>query len=361
MNKNIHIKSVIELNELCDHEKAWNKLLLECPGSGPTQSFGWIQAFFKHKLEKNTRWICLFAYENQKLVAVYPLIYLRKKRLPGIVMQFFSMPFDDFHTIRTDGLILPGYEYILVKFINYLRISLKVFPVIVLKGIPYFSATAKSSDFCKKYISSIKKEAGHEDIIKLKDDFPAYLSGLNSKFRREINRQYRKLNLNHQINYHIREKRSNYKDFFNSFIEIEDSGWKGENGSSITQRPGDYDLFEEGVKKLNETGLLEWSFLDADGCRISSQLIININEVLYLWKIGYREDYSNYAPGNLLIYKLLEKSFHDKTISEINFMSEPKWLNSWKVEKRKLLIIIIFPKIYLLSILIKIYYKLKYS
>lgn len=361
MNKNIHIKTVVELNELRQHEKAWNRLLLECPGSGPTQSFGWVQAYLKHKLEKNTRWICLFAYEDQKLVAVYPLIYLRKKRLPGIVMQFFSMPFDNFHTIRTDGLILPGYEDILVKFIHYLRMSLKVFPVIFLKRIPHSSATTKSSDFSNKYISSIKEEAGHEDFIKLKYDFSTFLSGLNSKFRREINRQYRKLNLNYQINYHIRERSSNYKDFFDSFIDIEDSGWKGENGTSIVKRPGDYELFEEGVKKLNETGLLEWSFLDADGCKISSQLIIKINDVLYLWKIGYRENFSNYAPGNLLIYKLLEKSFHDKTISEINFMSERKWLNSWKVQKRKLLNIIIFPKVFLFSDLLKIYYNIKHS
>ena len=361
MNKNIHIKTARELNELYEHEKAWKRLLLECPGSGPTQSFGWVQAFFKHKLEKNARWICLFAYENQKLVAVYPLIYLRKKRLPGIIMQFFSMPFDSNHTVRADGLILPGYESLLVSLINYLRISLKVFPFIFLKGIPHCSATAKSSDFCKKHISSIKKEAGHEDIIKLKDDFPAYLSGLNSKFRREINRQRRKLEDKYKINYHIREKKANDTDSFETFVEIEDSGWKGDMGTSIKKKSGDYELFEEGVKEFNETGLLEWSFLDADRCKISSQLIININEVLYLWKIGYRENYSIYAPGNLLIYKLLEKSFHDKTISEINFMSERMWLNPWKVQKRKLFNIIIFPKVFLLSDLLKIYYKIKNS
>jgi hypothetical protein len=101
--------------------RSWDQLLEKCPESTPTQTFAWIHAFFKYKLPSDTKWICLFAFNNSgKLLGVYPLIISRKLGIAGFTIQFFKIPYDPYHTVRADGILKQDFE-------NILKIFLRVF------------------------------------------------------------------------------------------------------------------------------------------------------------------------------------------------------------------------------------------
>lgn len=352
---------VQRLDELEKYEDDWNKLLIAYPGAGPTQSFAWVKNFFQYKLKDGAKWICLFAYEDNLLVGIYPLIFSKRKRIAGFIIQSFSLPYHYLHTYRSDGLILSGYEKVLELFLKEIRRKFGVFPLINVRGIPEISSSCRCLDVSRKRISFLKKYSGAEKILATSNSYEAYLSQLNSKFRREIKRQERRLAETLELNYLLDCAFQDNEKSFREFIEIEDGGWKGLKETSIKKNPSDTFLFKYATRNFSENGWMVWNFLKSEKTILAAQLGVKLNGVIYLWKIGFREEFSKVAPGNLLLFSFIEKCFKDPEIKEVNFLSEMKWLKPWDLENRKLYNIIIFPKVFLVSNLFKIYFKIKHS
>ena len=350
------------LENLSRHENAWDHLMLEVANAGPTQSYSWIYSYFKHKISSRFRWVCLFAYHKEQLAGVYPLIILQKKGFPGLYFQFFQAPHDPFHTVRNDGLIYPGNEkHILELFFKHLQRSFKAIPIIWIPGIPEFRSSYRYFSNQKRNLQTFKKADGVEDIIVLPDNYETYVNNLNPKFRREIFRQERRLKEKGEVSYIFRDASMSNKESLDIFAEVENSGWKGIKKTSIKENPGDLELFSDATGSFNKNGWMQWNFLKADKEFIAAQLAVKINRVIYLWKIGYREEYSSYAPGNLLMYKFIEDAFSQGDAEEINFMNERGWLKEWKVDRRNIFSLAIFPGIPIVSFMLKMYYRYKYK
>lgn len=360
---NVRITYIKNIEELDQFSEEWDDLLEVCDGSSPLQSYAWTKAYFNHYIaEKKTRWICLFAHQDDQMVAVYPLIFQKSRNFPGIHFQWFHQPYDIFHTVRTDGLILPGYEFVLQLFVNKIRSTLKVFPIIQISKIPVYSASYRSlaNQNLKLNLQFLLKPSGNEEFIESNISLEEYILGLNAKFRSELRRKTRRLEESFRITY-IFGYTGYHERCLDQFIKLEDSGWKGHNNTSLKKRGKDQDLFKKGTGYLHEKGWIEWNFLKADNKIIAAQMHIKKFGVSFLWKTAYNEDFSDYSPGNILLFKYFQNAIQKKLYKEINFLNERKWFERWNVKKRKLYNVIIFPKAFLVSNLIKIYYKLKYS
>jgi len=344
---------------LAKHRKEWDKLVSKIESVSPVQTFGWIHAFFIHKIKSRYPWVCIFAYRDEALVAVYPLMVLQESGLPGMRFRFFQLPHDLFHTIRCDGLVLPGYEEMTGRFLEHLRTLYKAIPVIRAQGIPLFSASNRCITAGSKP-RFYRRNVPPEDYLKLNGDFQSYTDSLNSKFRREILRQERRLMERSKVNYRFNDIIRTNAGNAELFMEIENSGWKGKKKTSITGNPGDIELFTSATNYFSENGWMRWNFLEADNVTIAAQLAVKINKVIYLWKIGYREEYSSIAPGNLLMYRFIEDAYQQGDVEEINFMNERGWLKEWNVTKLDLVSTAIFPGIPLVSFMIRLYYRWKY-
>jgi len=359
MNK-ITIISENTLEGLEQHRQAWDELIKNCEDVSPVQTYGWVSAFMKYKIKSRYPWVCIFAYRNEEMTGVYPLILTQRTGFYRLQFQFFQLPHDPFHTVRADGLILRGYEHVLEQITFHLKKMYKAIPVIWAQGIPLNSSTNRYFAGKGRKLGNYRKGMPPEDFIQLKGDFQTYTGTLNSKFRREILRQERRLIEKTKVKYRFRDlERSNSRNA-EIFAEIENSGWKGLKKTSITGNTGDMELFNDATSDFNTKEWMQWNFLEADDKVIAAQLAVKINSTIYLWKIGYREEFSNMAPGNLLMYRFIEDAFRQGDVDEINFMNERGWLKEWNVSKRDLFNTAIFPAIPLLSFLLKAYYKVKY-
>ncbi len=357
----LKIADIRHLNDLEKHEQEWDKLIEKCPGAVHTQSYAWINAFFHHSLHPDEKWICLFAYKNGKLVAVYPLMINRRIGFRGFCFQTFKTPYEKFHTIRVDGLMLPGHEDTLESLVNYLRRSFKAFPLIHLPGITGFSCSMLYFKNGGRKLSVYKKPDGAENFITLPESHQDYLSNLKSLVKKKIHRRLRKLESKAKISVVLRDIQRTNEENLEIFKEIESSGWKGARKTSIKLRPGDSELYLSATNKFHEKGWIRWSFLETNGETVAARLFTRINTTTVSWKTAYREDHSVFAPSKILFYRCIEDFYECGELGEINFMNVNTWFKDWNVNERPLYKLTVFPRSFFLSPLVKLYLLAKYG
>ena len=348
------------LDELEKHENKWNELMRKCPGLAPTQTFAWVHGLFLYKIKENTQWVCLFAYKNQDLVGVLPLVRNKRSGLPGLYFQLYQSPYDYYHPVRTDGVILPDYEFVMKLFIDKIKQTYKVNPVLQLRFVPDSSSAYKYLADSKNKAYSLLIFSRNEDIIYLPNGKDEYFNSLDSKFLRELKRRVKRLSETYEVKYTFNENIMTNRQCLDIFTELEDMGWKGKGKiTTIKKIPRDFDLFLNSTNKLLKQGWVQWNFLEADKHIIAAQLISTINGVAYVWKVAYDEKYSKYAPGNLLMQKFIENSYKEETIQEFNFLNERDSFKVWNVKTRRIYELFIFPGKGILSFLLKKYFTLK--
>jgi eukaryotic-like serine/threonine-protein kinase len=117
----VRIIQADQLTDLDEHARAWDDLLLQCPRAYPMQSHGWVRAFFEQKLQPRQRLLCLFAYQGQRLVGVMPLVGGCSAPGLGFTEHCFMAPYNAYHMVRGDCLILPGQEDVFGAMVEHLR------------------------------------------------------------------------------------------------------------------------------------------------------------------------------------------------------------------------------------------------
>ena len=89
---------------------------------------------------------------------------------------------------------------------------------------------------------------------------------------------------------------------FDKFLQLENSGWKGSAGSSIMSLPDSYrKYYRRLVHFLASQDSLHLFFLELGDKPIAGAFGYTENEVFHWFKIGYREEYGEMAPLNLLL------------------------------------------------------------
>src|SRR6185312_4452702 len=82
-------------------------------------------------------------------------------------------------------------------------------------------------------------------------------------------------------------------------IAVESSGWKGRTDTAIGSSECSERFYRAVMSRLREAGALRMQFLCGDRQVLGAQFGVQIGTTLFLSKIGYNEDYSQCAPGNL--------------------------------------------------------------
>ncbi|OPY91666.1 MAG: hypothetical protein A4E72_00044 [Syntrophus sp. PtaU1.Bin208] len=105
------------------------------------------------------------------------------------------------------------------------------------------------------------------------------------------------------------------------FLRIEDSGWKGQSGTSILKTAPEYQKYYDGfIRILASTRDLHLYFLELDQKYIAAAFGYTAGDVFQYVKIGYDEAYQSLSPSNMLFMHLMEEmQEHHKEIRRIHF------------------------------------------
>jgi len=123
--------------------------------------------------------------------------------------------------------------------------------------------------------------------------------------------------------------------WFDRFVDLEASGWKGEQRTSIRHRPGSEAYFRLAVAAAARHGMMRWYALVAGGRALAMDMGMQTGRVLWVPKTAYDEQYSRYSPGAELVHQLHLACIADPAIDRVNWISAAPWLDPWKPDRQQ--------------------------
>ena len=349
---NMRIVDVRTAEGLEAHADAWAELLLQSTAASPMLSYPWMSAFFETKVLPSETWLCLFAYDGERLLGVLPLLAVNSFRAFGLTLLCFKTPFNLSHTSAVDCLTLRGREDVLELFVDYLSHIPRTWPLIRFREMPENSPSMLYMKRRGRKLQALQGVTGCENYIPIPDEYEKYNSGLSSGFRRQLRNRTRKLEKLEDVRFLCRENARSPAENMKRFEETEDSSWKGAANSSLKAVGGDSKLHAIAAERFQRHGWMEWNFLETGDKTIGAQYGIRINRTLYLLKIGYDQEFAFCTPGNLLFNKAVENACAAGDVDEINCVSNSAWHKNWATTGRLLYDLIVLPRIPLLSALL---------
>ncbi len=96
-------------------------------------------------------------------------------------------------------------------------------------------------------------------------------------------------------------------DAAESFLRLEDAGWKGRAGTSMLERPGEADLLRDAVALAADAGTLRLLVLAGPDGALATQIDLVCGDTHFHWKTAYDERWQRMSPGRLLLTHVLER------------------------------------------------------
>lgn len=324
------IEVVEQLAGLDKHIPAWNALAKQAWPKLPTCSATWLITYFEFSLKPNQSWFVIFSYDDTELVGVLPLV-VNKKKLAGLPFTLLQTPKDN-QTQTVSPLLAAGRESEALQAL--LTTAWSCYPSALWIEMNDIASNASLLSQTKDYLHCyIFHRTGA--YLPCDGDQETYQASLSKNFRSNQRKAENKLRKMTGVEYEFLTGSTASSEQLTEFLPVEASGWKGREGTAIQESAHLIQFYKRLTDRLCKEGWLEWHFLRAEGKTIAANLAIRFNHSVVVWKLGYDESYSRCSPGGILFQRLLDRSFPDPQIQEINLLTEAPWYDNWRMARRE--------------------------
>jgi len=334
MSKSLDVKLIRSLADLEPHAKAWDELVARLPEQSVIDSHAWISTFLERRLSPEKQWCCLLAYDGSELVGVLPLI-ISSRHICGLPRKQISAP-TDAHTRSVSLVAAPGKEARVIE--SFLSSLNKVDPKwysVYLERIPAASPLIQYFDQGARGMPAFHEFFNMGVYLPTIGHFADFRSSLKKSFRTNLTTAANRLNRYENVYYEILEGEKAKPTDLERFMKVEVVNWKGQVGSAIIQSSDLIEFYSQLANRLARRGWLEWHFLVAEGKTIAGNLAIKCGRTLFIWKLGYDEDYAKCSPGTMLFEQVVKRAFESNEIDKIDLITDPLWAKSWHMQKRE--------------------------
>lgn len=330
----ITVSVIRSLQELEEYKDSWNILALQSPQRSPMNSWAWLSAYFEMCLHETESWFCIIAENSNSLLGVLPVI-MTPAKITGIPCPILRTPGDN-HTIAVDLVVVDKYADQIIPLL--IKTALSEVPSCrylefsqIVKQSPTRQWLMNNAD----KVQIISECIGVGAYLKTDTSFDDFRANLSANFRSNLNKARNKFKKfpEPQTEFKIGTSDDN-SDLFR-MAEVEDKSWKGLAGTSILQSQKLVDFYSIVCQRLTERNWLEWHFLSTGKTTIAANMAINFAGSIVVWKLGYDEAYKKSSPGSILFENLIQRCCQKDEIDELNLMTDMKWYDNWKMEKRK--------------------------
>ena len=327
----LRLETARTFDEIDKYADAWNLLALNAPQQHPVLTHAWISAYLKTCVKEGESWFCLFAFYQNDLVGVLPLVVQEDRFLWNKYLLLYTP--NDPHTMGTDFLFKENYGQRVIQFFaDYLN---KMRPRVIRLTMSKVMYNSPVFDMLKDGITGMHSsffQIDHVSIIPVEGKFDDYKKRLTKNSIRKLKKSRRSLNKTGNFSVNVIQNGESPTENLQSFANIEDSGWKGRLGSTIKKKS--WRFFEELVNNMGKKGWLEWYFLQIDNSKIAGYLTIPFGRTSYILKTGYDEKYRFHSPGSILMEEMLEKIYSAGDMEIINLFTDFEWFLRWNVEHK---------------------------
>lgn len=331
------------LSGLKQHAVQWNELVRNSSNVKPFLTHTWVESHLQLRLTPDQSWYCLFAYDQQQLIGVLPLI-VEHRSILGVSRPIFSTPFD-YHTMMGDFVVDESRrQQVITMLIRYINDRWPRHMGILLERLPPSSPTVRTVSELRKCAAVVRNFSDRGGYLRTDRPHADYIASLSRHFVKQLTRRRRKLSQMETIEFVTISNHDVKPEHFDDVVWLEGSGWKGRSGSAIAKSTSLEKFYRYLTGRLAEQEWLTYYFLRADQKNIACCLAINFNGHLTLLKIGYDEKYGAISPGNLLRENIIEQAFASDSVVEVDFLSYHSFHERWNLETRDYVDVRIYPR-----------------
>lgn len=321
------------VDTLAPYADRWNQLALLSPQRLPMVSHAWVASYFEHLIEPGTEWACLFAFDHDDLIGVLPC-QSHSGRLSQLAPVHLCAPVSA-HTRSVDFVLRSGYEHQAARLLTEALTRLTPhWGSFDFTTIPSGSPTLDLAPLGLPNARVSVEQQSYGAFIPIAGTYQEYLDSLSEKFSRNLRRLGNKIHQLESLREQFIEPGTTQPEHFAQFLGVEAAGWKASAGTAIRQSPQLVSFYRALTSRLADLGWLEYHFLEAAGKTIAGHLAVRLGRNLVLLKIGYDEEFSSYAPGNVLMAHTIERAFLRGDTDEVNCLTDMPWNRNWNMQKR---------------------------
>jgi CelD/BcsL family acetyltransferase involved in cellulose biosynthesis len=154
----------------------------------------------------------------------------------------------------------------------------------------------------------------------------------SGKLRRNLAHRWRRLEQQGPIEMRSGRERGNVEKFFEEFLRIESSGWKGDKGTrtALAQVPAARAFYNALLAESNSEFETDVALLYCGDRAVAGQFLIRAARWLHIYKMGYDEEFANCSPGQLLTQLVIERAKASCLIDRVSLVTGLDWHKDWK-------------------------------
>ncbi|MFV8819471.1 GNAT family N-acetyltransferase [Haliea sp. E17] len=174
-------------------------------------------------------------------------------------------------------------------------------------------------------------------------DYDSYSTKMLKNVRRLANKAAREIG---PIEVSCSEDPASREAFYQDFLDIESSGWKGPTGSDTSVMSSA--VASAFFRSLYTSDRASWHarvfLLKFGDKKAASLLTIKTGTVWFVLKTGYEEQYRDYGPGNILLHKFIAEAVDEPEVEKINLTTSPLWADRWHFQREPVYETILYSK-----------------
>ncbi|MDR3686530.1 MAG: GNAT family N-acetyltransferase [Coriobacteriia bacterium] len=311
-------------------EADWRRLYSEMPNPSMWHSFEANRAYLEHLCPSPEQFRCLALDDGTRVRAILPLEE-RIDRALGIPLRVWGLPCGEWW--RISDAIGPdddARELLLAEVLAHLRRDPHRPSLLVLGRLPESSGLWDAAG-----------QLGPRDVFTFPDgavylirtdSFEGLMGRLSSAGRKKLRVAEQHFESLPGARYVSCKEPAELAEEFDHFLDVEASGWKGEQGTAVKSNPELEAFYRAMTQSMVEDGWCEIHSLHAEGRCIASEFCVFTGGQCDAPKAGYDEAYSRIMPGKLVLNLGLKACCEDPRIKYANEMSDAEWLDLWHPE-----------------------------
>lgn len=150
---------------------------------------------------------------------------------------------------------------------------------------------------------------------------------LSKNRRKKLRRNHRGLQSQGRLTFEVIRSRANMMSHADEFLRLEDSGWKGEEGSSLKSSAGSTAFFHEVVSGFAHENRMIFTELRLDDRVIGSTANFVAGQAGFAFKSGWDPDYRAFSPGIQQEFRLACSDAD--SLSDLDYFDSGTDMNSW--------------------------------
>ena len=316
------VETIETMDGFNDLQNDWERLYKLKEGITIFFSYEIIKKYFEIIL-KNFKKVKIKTFiiknKNGRIIAIFPFIFETTLFPSFLSLKELGLKHDyliDFYFFLIDP--AENQKQIIQQLFQYLNKRKKMWDIIKIKSIP------EDEHLLKNFLSIIKENykfiIGQIEtlVIDCEGDYDNYIKNMKGRYRKTIRRQYRRLEFLGNVKVIEIKHSEDVEEGLKFFYDIEDSGWKGRQGTSLKKSfYGEY--YKELANYFSKHNKFRLYFLKVGDKYIAGIYSLIDNGIIYNIKTGYSEEFYQYSPSNVLFYLLSEQLFKDETIKKIDY------------------------------------------